>query len=303
MRSRGGEITIPPSVTITQKQFLGIIMNEIAITHWQRVARNWKYFGPPLRPAAADVDLFEKLVHHECARHNCKISTLLCGVTPEIASMNWPSNAFVIALEQSQEMIREVWPGDIDEKRIALHGSWLDAPYADRGYGIAIGDGCFISMNYPDGYEALAQKLKSSLDPNGLLLMRFFVQPDKRESSQQVIADLKAGKIGSFHSFKWRLAMSLQVSSELGVRLHDIFMAWEQTGIDTSWLMEKTGWSNLAIDTISLYKQRENRFHFATASEIERTLGSHFTQESIHYLEYELGDRCPIIAFRARSPA
>lgn len=275
-------------------------MNNTSVSHWQKVASGWKHFGPPLRPSGEDVRHFERIVANEHARGNGMIEALMCGVTPEIATMCWPATANVTAIEQSPEMIREVWPGDRSPGRRALQGNWLDVSNTPGHFDIAIGDGCFISMGYPAGYDAFAEKIKIALKGDGLLLMRFFAKEGNDETAEQVLADLLSGRIGSFHAFKWRLAMSLQSSSEEGVRLQDIYAAWAQAGISPSWLSGKTGWPLSAIDTIALYEGRENRFHFASIPEIEHSLGKHFHRESIDFPEYELGERCPIMAFRPR---
>ena len=42
---------------------------------------------------------------------------------------------------------------------------------------------------------------------NGRLIMRFFVQKEEPERPEEVFRDLIEDRIGSFHAFKWRLAM------------------------------------------------------------------------------------------------
>lgn len=267
--------------------------------HWRSVSQEWKYFGSPLRPCGEDVQYMEKIVAEKCS-DQADIKIQLCGVTPEIASMDWPTGAHVVAIEQSQEMIRDVWPGDIEPKRIAVQGNWLELAPNQNSYDIVIGDGCFISFAYPDGYNNLATTLAHNLKKEGLLIMRFFTQIENKESSDHVFSELLAGKIGSFHAFKWRLAMSLQPSSQEGVRLHDIYNAWQQAAIDQDSLMARTGWSRETIDTITLYQDKQNRFSFATLAEVLEVLENHFYKESIYIPQYELGERCPIITFRPR---
>lgn len=274
-------------------------MNNNSGIHWRSVAQEWKHFGSPLRPCIEDIQHMEYVVANSCdTQHNIKAK--LCGVTPEIALMTWPAGTYLTAVEQSQEMIQEIWPGDITEKRIAIQGDWLSSLSSKHDNDVVIGDGCFISVNYPDGYTALSANLADSLKNNGILVMRFFIQQDVKEQSEHVISDLVNGKIGSFHAFKWRYAMSLQQSSQQGIRLHDIYTAWQQAAIDTNWLAEHTGWTREVVDTINLYENKQNKFSFATLPEIIETLSHYFQQESIYFPQYELGERCPIITFRSR---
>lgn len=265
--------------------------------HWRSVAEEWKHFGSPLRPCDEDIQHMEKVIASEYNTQQ-QIKAQLCGVTPEIASMNWPAGTYVTAIEQSQEMIQEVWPGNIAGKRVAIQGDWLSPPSTNNQNDIIIGDGCFISVSYPDGYERLSATLANVLKENGLFIMRFFTQLEEKESTEQVISELLQGNIGSFHAFKWRLAMSLQQSSQQGVKLHDIYSVWRAAAIDTSTLILQTGWSEEEIETIGLYQNKQNRFAFATLHEIIETFKHHFRQESIYFPQYELGERCPIITFR-----
>jgi hypothetical protein len=241
----------------------------------------------------------EQVVAEECKMRQ-DIRVQLCGVTPEIAAMSWPVNSQLVAIEQSQEMISEIWPGDLVRKRVAIQGDWL-SPVSNRNrYDIVIGDGCFISVDYPAGYNSLAETLSGALKDNGLFIMRFFTQTDEKESSDHVFSELLAGGISSFHAFKWRLAMSLQTSSQQGVCLHDIYSAWQQAAIDQEWLVAKTGWSRESIDTITLYQNKQNHFAFASLADIYDVFNKYFHNESIYFPSYELGERCPIIAFRPR---
>ena len=181
--------------------------------HWRSVATEWEYFGSPLRPCDKDIQFMEQVVAEKCNDKN-NIKVQLCGVTPEIATMDWPAGTYLEAIEQSQEMIDVIWPGNIEARRMAVKGDWLDGSLNIKTNDIVIGDGCFISVDYPNNYKALAQTLAGTLKENGLLVMRFFTQIEEKESSDQVFGELLTGKIDSFHAFKWRLAMSLQKSTQ-----------------------------------------------------------------------------------------
>lgn len=267
--------------------------------HWNSIARQWKHFGPPLRPCTEDIQIMEGAVATHCHGMDT-IEARLCGVTPEIASMTWPSGTMLKAIERSQEMIAEVWPGDIEGRREAICGEWLQEDLRHHRCQIVIGDGCFISMTFPDGYRALAGALHEALTPEGMLIMRFFTQALHREDPRQVLADLTEGRIGSFHVFKWRLAMSLQESSQAGVGLNDIYETWAEARLDTEALAARNGWSPEEIRTIDLYRGKQNRFAFATGENLRAVFAECFTEVSRHVPGYELGERCPIMAFRPR---
>ncbi len=268
------------------------------LTFWEQMARDWRHFDSPLRPAAPDVERFEALARAEAERRGGALAALLCGVTPEIAGMAWPVGTRLTAVEQSPEMIREVWPGDRAGLRRAVPGNWLALPTRPGAADVVIGDGCFISVGFPGGCRALALSLRRALRPDGLLMMRCFVRPEPGEPVGQVWADLEAGAIGSFHAFKWRLAMALQPTPEEGVRAADVWDAWARGPVSPEEVKRRTGWSDAAVATIDLYRSLEHRLHFATEAELTAALAGIFRLASRHAASYELGERCPILAFR-----
>ena len=267
--------------------------------HWNSVAAHWKHWGPPLRPSPEDIAAMHGAVADWCirsARNDPRV--LLLGVTPEIATMPWPDGTRLWAVDRSAEMIELVWPGDLPGRREALFGEWLEMPFADAEFDIVIGDGCFIHMAYPVGWRSLAARLRRLLRDDGLMALRFFVQGAAKESVAEVYADLQRGAIGSFHAFKWRLAMALQESSDAGVCLHDIWLNWESSGLNAPELAHQTGWTRESIESIHLYREKRVNHSFPTLDEAIATLGPSFCPTAIHHPGYELGARCPIVGLR-----
>ena len=239
-----------------------------------------------------------QLVARHASQRSGGLKVLLLGVTPEIASMSWPAGTQLHAIERSAEMIAVVWPGDIPSRRQAVQGEWLELPFEAHEFDLIIGDGCFISMSYPDGYRSLTASLRRVLKADGLVILRFFAKETPYESAPDVYASLHRGDIGSFHAFKWRLAMALQPSPEAGVRLHDIWRNWADAGIPASELSARTGWTEDAIHTIELYRDKQARFTFPSLGDALAALTPGFTVEEIRHLGYELGSRCPVVSLR-----
>ena len=272
-------------------------MNEVAIAHWHSIAREWRYFGSPLRPCEEDTRFMSQVIAKQFQGRR-DLKALLCGVTPEIARMSWPSGSLLTAVERSGEMIQEVWPGDITGIRKALQADWLEFETDKAAFDVVIGDGCFISMEYPEGYRALAARIAGLLKKDGLLVMRFFTQAETKESPEQVFDQLSQGEIGSFHAFKWRLAMSLQGGPDDGVCLHDIYTGWRRGGVDGRALMAQTGWSPETLRTINLYENKQNSFAFAPLTETVAILKEFFSIQTTYIPTYELGERCPIFVLK-----
>lgn len=274
--------------------------------HWSEVAYHWHHYASPLRPHAADVRTMEAMVgqwfgQRRAGNGAAPPKALLLGVTPEIATMAWPEGTELLALDMSELMIRHVWPGDIVGRRKAICADWFEFPAGDDRFDVVIGDGNFTVLEYPRRYRALAAKIQAMVARDGILIIRHFIRPAKPETPQAVFADLLANRIASFHVFKFRLAMALQESAPAGVRMGDVHAAWKSAQVDVEQLMKMTGWSLSVIETIDLYDGKDSRLSFPRLDELDSVFGAHFAKLDERYHSYEMGERCPIVAYRPLS--
>jgi hypothetical protein len=195
-------------------------------------------------------------------------------------------------------MIRGVWPGAA-LGHAAVCADWLALPLPDGTQDLVLGDGCFSALTF-DEYPAMSQDLRRVLHPRGLVVMRFFTRPDRPETPARAFADLRAGRIGSFHAFKWRLAMALHGSLEAGVRLGDIWETWNDAFPRPEELARERGWPLPVVLTMNDFRGGETRYTFPTLSEARAAMAAGFEEMSCHFPQYELGERCPILTFRPR---
>ena len=261
---------------------------------WQSVPKQWKNFGPPLRPCAEDIRVMEDQVERwrrESSSKSCDV--LLCGVTPEIVQMQWPENTSFWAVEKSQAMIDEVWPAGQDSWKQVVLAEWTRLPFGPNSFDIVIGDGCLTSLEYPAQQRVFLESVQAVLRPGGRLIMRFFVQRDQPERPQDVFRDLSEGRIGSFHVFKWRLAMSLQTAAEDGIKVDDIWKTWREAGVETPWPPQ-------TVQTIDTYRDSQHRLTFTRAGEIHSLFAEDFEQLAWLEQDYELSERCPILVYAQR---
>ena len=269
--------------------------------HWREAAHHWQHYGSPLRPCAADIRAMEELVRRWHPQRRARtLKALLCGVTPEIATMDWPEGTELLAVDKSRPMITHVWPGDVAGQREAVCADWFDFACGDERYDVVIGDGNFAILNYPGQYRRLAALARGWLASDGILVLRSFVLPAAKETPDAVFGDLRANRIGSFHSFKLRLAMALQESPRTGTRMGDVFDAWESARIEVAALTAATGWPRATIETIELFEGRDTRLSFPAAAQLDALMSEHFDKLDERWLPYELGERCPVAVFRPR---
>lgn len=268
---------------------------------WNDVAGHWDDWGPPLRPCDEDARMMRDQVVHWLGKNPVgKLRVFLCGVTPEIVTMDWPCSIELTAMDQSPRMIEAVWPGDLPSVRRALVGNWLQPELEPHSYDVAFNDGGFGFFDHPAGLRELLSSIRSLIRPGGLFVGRNFVQADQRESLPDVLDAARSGRIGNFHSFKWRLAMALQPNVVAGIRQHDIWHAWAAAKIDPTRLPQP-GWSARAVRTIDFYRDKPAILRFPTLAEFHELLTESFDEIEICHGHYELSDHCPIVSARPKS--
>jgi SAM-dependent methyltransferase len=250
-----------------------------------------------LRPAPEDLAIYGREIRrwHEATRP-VPLHALLLGVTPELAAMPWPAGTQLLAADLSRPMIRGVWPG---LGHMAVCATWLALPLADCTQDLVLGDGSLSAIT-GDAYAAMSRSLRRVVRPRGLVLMRFYTRPDRPEAPASAFADLRAGRIGSFHAFKWRLAMALHGSLDAGVRLRDIWDAWRDAVPHPEELARDRGWPLPVVLTMGDFRGIDTRYTFPTLAEARAVMAAGFEEVACHFPAYELGERCPILAFRPR---
>lgn len=268
---------------------------------WDKNSLQWKRIGPPLRPCGQDMDLLQRLIGEKFAgAGSTSPLVLLLGVTPEIAMMRRPPETRLLALDHHWGMIKNVWPGSQVAGATAVCANWTRMPVADGACDVAVGDGCFSMLGYPEGYEAVTRELRRVLRRDGLFAMRAFIRPEKPEPVATVFDNLQTGGIGNFHVFKWRLNMALHGDLAAGVRLADVWNVWHEAVPEPAALAAKLNWPLETIRTIDTYREGDICYTYPTLEELRHVVSDHFSEAACLYPAYELGDRCPTLLFTPR---
>lgn len=287
---------------IAHNQEIGAAISQCGGNHWNSHALQWKWLTSPLRPSPEDIVEYERLQNtwsHPIG--NASVNALLLGVTPEIVTMNWPAGTVLRACDRSAAMIQEVWPTPnhgIDA--VALCADWDDLPLDNSSQDIVIGDGCMNILAFPDKVGFFLESIHRVMRDGGMLLLRVFCRPNIPETPNDVFEAVGKGSVGNPHILKWRLAMSLHGNLSQGVRLGDIWNAWNGAFPSPETLAEGLGWRVEEVKTIDAYKGVDTRYIFPTFSEAQKLIEGHFTVVEHTMPTYELGERCPIFAARKR---
>ena len=279
--------------------------------HWDRNHVNWQNIKPPLRPHPEDIEILKDAIDEHFADGPCRerYFAALFGVTPEIATMEWSRSTYLVAFDNSVEMIEKVWPGNTDNRTV-FYKNWLSIEMSNaRGnYDFGLGDGCFNAISYPDEYEKLAATMASMITKGGLLALRMFCQPNKVETVADIVSDFislaekgQPKSIGNFHILKWRLLMALQgENTRRGVKLSAAWDAFVENFWAPQAISDYTGWPIEEVRTIESYCNSTGFYSFPTEVEVPSLLIRDFELIKIARGTYEMADRCPHLFFRRR---
>jgi len=272
-------------------------------SHWGSSAASWADFGSPLRPCEEDVRIVDEMLAAETDLFGAFATrrAWLLGVTPEIATAYRLQDIDLLAVERVRAMIDSAWPGNTDNRH-AICADWMHAPFADKSFDLAIGDGCLTVAGYPDELLRLLASVHRCLRRDGYLMLRLFCRPDVAETPDAVIAALHSGAIGSFHAFKWRLAMALQGTADApDVAVDAVWRIWNAARINARALAEARGWVLAQVGTMEFYRGSPARYNFmrydATISHLQR---AGFDWVATRIGRYELAECCPHVLLRKR---
>jgi hypothetical protein len=262
-------------------------------SHWDAIRYHWDLLGPPLRPPTAAVEAYRRSLEPFD-------DIVLLGVTPELAGIG----RTLRAIDQSQNMIAGIWPGDTDMRR-AIVGDWLDLPMARDSVMAIIGDGCLSALASARERGRLFAEIARVLQPEGRALIRVFASPVKPEDLAAVSTQAMAGVAGTFHALKWRIAMACAAEDpNHAVPVKKILCAFNRLFPDREVLATVTGWPLPVIRTIDMYARSRTVYSFATVGKLTDEAAEHFGEvELVPSGRYALAERCPLLVLmRPRKP-
>ena len=258
---------------------------------WEAHMRQWNLLGPPLRPSAEDLRLFQREIDAWREAHGATAAAgLVLGVTPELPALQWPAGSRVFAADNSVEMIAYVWYLTAPFAAGAVAARWQALPFREGSIDVALGDGCFTLCEWPAGYAQFGESVRRVLAPGGRLVIRVHLRPGNVEAPEVVLAELRAGRIASFNSFKWRLLVALHGERADGIRLHEVWEYWRKFGIGEDALAEQTGWPAAVIRTIHAYRDKSIVYFFPTLAEMRAVLAPCFREIACHRPDYDCSD-------------
>jgi len=254
--------------------------------HWRELHRSWAKLKPPYRPNAEVVEAVRG------ALGVMPESVLLLGVTPELAEIGRRT----IAVDINPTMVAAIWPGNTKARNV-VRADWRQLPIATGAVTVVLGDAAINNVPFPAGYHAVFAELRRVLAPGGRVVTRVQCGLDEPERPDIVRGDALAGRILSFHTLKFRVALATAAEdSDRNVpvaRILDAFMNWFPDRDD---LAHATGWSLDDIATIDAYRDSTLAYSYPTPESLRDCAAVHFDDVALATSgSYEGADHCPLL--------
>lgn len=265
---------------------------------WSQQASRWAHVGAPTRPTAEDGRLMLESLTGLWTDASRARRLIVLGVTPEVVSLPWPTRGELTAYDASAAMIAAAWKAHPELPSRVVRADWRALPLPDGSVDLAAGDGCLTALPGLATARAVAAELARVLAPEGRLVMRCFLRPDRAESVESVREDVLRQRVRNFGTLKWRLAMALcdpLSSTVLPATVHSTF---ERLFPDRARLAAVTGWSLESIGTLDSYRAMQSCFTFPTRGEVEELFRPGLVVERELTGHYELAERCPTLLLR-----
>jgi len=266
---------------------------------WDRIASQWCTRKPPARPSPQDAALMQRLVGEALAGRDAP-RALLLGVTPEIATMRWPSGTRLLAIDSSAAMIRQVWPARAVPDAAVVHGDWASMPIRGAAFDIVVGDASLGFQTYPEPFFGVVGEVRRVLRDGGFLATRVYTRPETREPIDAIFDDLRAGRIGTTQFLWWRLYAALHGERTEGARSTAVWDALAARVPDPAGLYRSLGWPPEDLRATEGLLSFPRTLVFPTLREYRDDLAGEFEEVACESPDFEDGDRNPTTVFRAR---
>jgi hypothetical protein len=191
-----------------------------------------------------------------------------------------------------------VWIGDRPDRR-ALLADWREMDLPRGHFTAAVGDGSLSCLVWPHDYRRALGRVADALVPRGVLAVRCFVAPDEPKTAEAIADDVLAGRVASFYSARWRLAMALAGSGNVAVT--QVHAAFERLFPDRAALAAVTGWDPAAIDQIDAYRDSDLVYSFLNRRDLLETVDERFgNARFVSSGDYPMAEHYPLLVAERR---
>ena len=254
-------------------------------SHWLARSTHWSKIKAPLRPTNETVTTQKTLLDYGG-------SILLLGGTPEY----WHLFDNICALDREPSILKNVWPGDRDNKS-SRQADWMTVDIPSNTYDGIVGDGSLNMVKFPTDAKILINRCIDWLKPGKAMAIRLFSRPNKAIS----INDLRQNaQILSWDAWRANLNMYIACNNESNVLSAARLEIFNMIFPDREELADETGWDLEMINTtMDSYKNGTMTTSYPTIEEWKSIIPD--TILKVDFVDvggYELSDFFPILYLR-----
>lgn len=258
-------------------------------SHFQSLAARWDALDLPLRPRAPVPGILKTIIPDDAKR------MLILGVTPDFADLA-PD---VTALDASDVMIAQVWPGDRENRR-AVSGDWRDMPFEDGAFDVVVGDGALTLLSYPNGVDDALAEVRRVTSDDGLAIVRTFIAPDAGLTDDDMMTYASSLKGHSIDALRWRFAVqAVHTAPTPNIVSHDAWLAFDRLYPDPTALMAANDWTAQDLQRVMLYRDGAMAMSFPSKEQLRQVALNHF--DSLIFESsgvYPMSELCPFAVMR-----
>jgi len=265
--------------------------------HWSALARQYLSIPGPLRLVAEDVEMYSKPVNAWLSQHS-KPRVLILGVTPEFYKMPWPEGTDILAVDRSERMLNEIWPGTESQTMCA---DWVNMALKEGSRDIAFCDGGLTLLKYSQQLVQLAKVLRTTLSKHGLFAVRIFEHGQVFESPASVMEEFLNGQIANSSLLKFRLALAMNDTVKSGVNLGAIWRYYSACIPGPEKLAALTGWTDTELKTIDTYKESKEQYYFPSIDDLCDIFcgpNAGFECDSVQTPTYPFSEHTKVVTFK-----
>lgn len=235
-----------------------------------------------------------ELLEHVMSGPDIPKRVAMLGVTPELVQMDWPEGTEICAFDHTAQMLNTVWKPHPTLASSATLARWQALPVPDGQFDFVVGDGSLNVLPTLDEYGPLFGELARVTFARAALVIRCFVRPDRPETFAHLKTEVAAGRVGSFHALKLRIAMLLSDERDGQVEVRAVYQAFE-CHFNREELAQQMGWPLAVIATIDVYQEVSTVYTYPTVAQLRERCLPHWLVDCVAVGRYELAERCPTL--------
>ena len=273
---------------------------------WNVFLENVKRLRSPMRPDSSEIEAMSETVlrHLAARRFDGDVQLLVLGLTAALVEREWPARINMTVIERSETMVAGFWNAAAGTRKRLLTGDWWKTQFPPGSFHFVLGDGVFNLQDYPLGFRAMAKRISELLTPDGLAVIRVFIQMDEKESPEQLVSQYDAGEIRDFQQLRFRLGLALQPSAEEGIRVNPPMFDRELAarGVDLDELYSRA--ENVTVRQDKAFDDPRYliKVAYPTQGEFEMAIAPHLAVAEVRNGTHPLAHCCPIYCLAVTRP-